>query len=336
MLPHLKKKCKRRPPSWMPPAPTMTMPMTLITDVVEVAFTTRKPVRLVGAIELVSPANKDRAATRDAFASKCASYLQQAIDDRCGFGDRSRADLHADLLRRLNDTAVPPTSDLWAASYRPCKPARIQTWKSGTTRGHRRRFADVAILVQERLVHQARPGCDLHAHLQDQRMLAAGAGAPSGLFRRERVAYQFVECDWASLVHRQGLQKTENWQLAHLSNQGASRCRNPKVRRFAWRRNCSSRWMLLARRQLSIGRPDLSLRQSAAEAAADARGCEDMLLGHWARPPDRIYLRTLEPSHQKVRLDMIYVRPRARRPGRRGQYLPRRHVQRDLSQRQPG
>src|SRR5262245_19936780 len=60
--------------SWKPPAPTMTIPMTLITDVVEVAvFNSEAGPVLIGAIELVSPANKDRPTTRDAFVSKCAS-----------------------------------------------------------------------------------------------------------------------------------------------------------------------------------------------------------------------------------------------------------------------
>ncbi len=109
------------PPSWEPPAPTMTMPMTLVTDVVEIdVYNSESGPILIGAIELVSPANKDRAATREAFTSKYASFLQQAVGliivdlvtDR-------KADLHAELLRRLNDEAAPPTSDLWAASYRP-------------------------------------------------------------------------------------------------------------------------------------------------------------------------------------------------------------------------
>ena len=34
---------------------------------------------LVGAIELVSPGNKDRAEAHRAFAAKCASYLHEGI-----------------------------------------------------------------------------------------------------------------------------------------------------------------------------------------------------------------------------------------------------------------
>jgi Protein of unknown function (DUF4058) len=170
------------PPSWTPPAPTMTMPMTLITDVVEVAvYNSEAGPVLIGAIELVSPANKDRPATRDAFASKCASYLQQAIGlivvdlvtDR-------KADLHADLLRRLNDTAAPPTSDLWAASYRP--------WQTGAQTNleiWHRALAVGASLPTLPFWLKNGPCIKLDLEvtymrtLQDQRMLGTGNGQQS-------------------------------------------------------------------------------------------------------------------------------------------------------------
>ncbi len=90
---------------------------------------------------------------------------------------------------------------------------------------------------------------------------------------------------------------------------------------------------LLARRELSVGRPDLSLRQSAAEAAAGARGREAHAagaLGHDARA--ELHLRAPEPGHQEIRpRHDLRLRPRARRPGRRRQHLSRGHLQRDLS-----
>jgi len=95
--------------------------MTLVTDVVEVAvYNSEAGPVLVGALELVSPANKDRASTRDAFTSKCASYLQQAVGLIVvdAVTDR-KADLHGELLRRLNDRATSTPADLWAAAYRP-------------------------------------------------------------------------------------------------------------------------------------------------------------------------------------------------------------------------
>ena len=51
--------------SWTPPVPTLTAPMVLITDVVEIAvYNTEAGPVLIGVIELVSPANKDRPDTR--------------------------------------------------------------------------------------------------------------------------------------------------------------------------------------------------------------------------------------------------------------------------------
>lgn len=55
---------------------------------------------------------------------------------------------------------------------------------------------------------------------------------------------------------------------------------------------------LLARHQLSVCRPDLSLRQSAAEAAAGARGCEAHAVGTLGHDPrSEFYLRALGPDH---------------------------------------
>src|SRR5947209_4783780 len=90
-------------PGWTPPAPTMTLPMTLLTDVVEIAvYNSEAGPVLIGAIELVSPANKDRPATRDAFVSKCASYLQQAIGlIAVDLVTNRQADLHGELVQRI-------------------------------------------------------------------------------------------------------------------------------------------------------------------------------------------------------------------------------------------
>src|SRR5437016_337670 len=66
--------------TWTPPAPAQTIPFPIATDQVEVlVFDREAGPTLVGAIELVSPANKDRAAHRDVFVAKCLTYLQEAI-----------------------------------------------------------------------------------------------------------------------------------------------------------------------------------------------------------------------------------------------------------------
>ncbi len=113
---------------WSAPAPTQTIPLVILTDIVEVlVFGREGGPTLAGAIELVSPANKDRPENRDAFVTKCATYLQQGlglvvvdvVTDR-------RADLHRDLLARFGASPVRApgpagshNSDLHADSYRP-------------------------------------------------------------------------------------------------------------------------------------------------------------------------------------------------------------------------
>ena len=60
--------------------PTRTIPFTVITDVVEVnVYDSTAGPNLVGAIEIVSPANKDRVVHRHAFVSKCETCLRQGI-----------------------------------------------------------------------------------------------------------------------------------------------------------------------------------------------------------------------------------------------------------------
>jgi len=95
---------------------------------------------LVAAIELVSPANKDRAAHRRAFAVKCAGYLQQGVGlvvvdvvtNRSG-------NMHGELFELLGlsptpDDGSPP--DLYAAAYRttgPAEASQLQSWLEGLT-----------------------------------------------------------------------------------------------------------------------------------------------------------------------------------------------------------
>ena len=91
---------------------------------------------------------------------------------------------------------------------------------------------------------------------------------------------------------------------------------------------------LLARRQLPVGRPDLSLRQSAAARAADQgthQAAAARPLGHDAGP--QLHLRALQSAHQRARpRGLVRHRTRPRRPGDRRQRLSRRDLQRGLSQ----
>lgn len=79
--------------------------------------------QLVAAIELVSPGNKDRPETREAFASKIAGYLHEGISVLIVdvVTDR-RANLHNELVRTLGlpaENCLPPDTAQYAVAYRP-------------------------------------------------------------------------------------------------------------------------------------------------------------------------------------------------------------------------
>jgi hypothetical protein len=66
---------------WVPPRPSIVTSVDLGgLDVCEVRVYDDEMARtLVAAVEVVSPANKDRASHRRAFVAKCAAYLQQDV-----------------------------------------------------------------------------------------------------------------------------------------------------------------------------------------------------------------------------------------------------------------
>ena len=130
---------------WAPPKPAASAPLAFQDpDVFEVQVLSEEGgPRLVAAIELVSPANKDRPANRRMFAVKCASYLHSGVSviivdvvtERSG-------NLHAELLELLQVTLSTPgqaADDLYASVYRtvPSAPAnpdgdagslRLEAW----------------------------------------------------------------------------------------------------------------------------------------------------------------------------------------------------------------
>ncbi|WP_089936929.1 DUF4058 family protein [Candidatus Entotheonella palauensis] len=122
-------------PVWHPSAPTLTVPFPQATDTVEILLFqhVEGPV-LVGAVELISPANKDRPSHCDAFVAKCETYLQQGaglvIVDVV---TARQANLHDALLARL--AAVAPSGSeagLYAVSYRTIKrdgQSRLDIWQ---------------------------------------------------------------------------------------------------------------------------------------------------------------------------------------------------------------
>jgi len=105
--------------AWMPKSPTLTVPFQPTTDTIEVlVFSTREGTILVGAVELISPANKDRSTSTEAFVSKCETYLNQGIGlVIVDVVTTLSANLHGDLMRRIG--IEPATlAPLYATAYR--------------------------------------------------------------------------------------------------------------------------------------------------------------------------------------------------------------------------
>lgn len=104
------------------PEPTKTIQFALATDVVEVqVFRDMGELTLVGAVEFVSPANKDRADSRQAFVARCDAYLRQAVGlVVVDIVTTRKANLHAELLHRFDesDESNDEPSDLYVACYR--------------------------------------------------------------------------------------------------------------------------------------------------------------------------------------------------------------------------
>ena len=90
---------------------------------------------------------------------------------------------------------------------------------------------------------------------------------------------------------------------------------------------------LLARRQLSVRRSDLPVRQSAAARASQGgahQAAPARALGHDARP--QFHLRAPQSADQEARSRHdLHHRPRPWRAGAGRQHLSRRHLQRSLS-----
>lgn len=90
-----------------PPKPSLTMqPRLPNQDEYEIrVYDERKGRRLVAAIELISPSNKDRAETRGAFVSKVATLLRQGVCVSLVDVVTSRQfNLYAELLGLLDGT----------------------------------------------------------------------------------------------------------------------------------------------------------------------------------------------------------------------------------------
>jgi len=127
-----------RPAGWSPPRPKLVAKVDFAhLDTYEIRiYEDLGGAELRGAIELISPGNKDRVGSRRTFAAKCAGYLQHGIGVVIVDVVTARdANLHKELFDVLEATGRGidwrSSTGLYAVAYRPVtvrdKP-RIEVW----------------------------------------------------------------------------------------------------------------------------------------------------------------------------------------------------------------
>jgi hypothetical protein len=129
---------------WVPAQPTVSLSTGLpAADVYEVrVYDSKRGRRLVAAIEIVSPANKDRPEHRGAFVGKCAALLQQQVSVTIiDLVTNRHFNLYAELLNLIGQTdpslgAEPPP--LYAVACRTTQRGGawfLETWTHSLTLG---------------------------------------------------------------------------------------------------------------------------------------------------------------------------------------------------------
>jgi hypothetical protein len=110
--------------TWAPPKPTLEV-VSDLPDQDEYAvlvFDNRGQRRLVAAVEIVSPANKDRPENRRAFVSKCAALLQQGVSVALiDLVTTRRFNLYGELLELIGQrdpALIAESPSLYAAACR--------------------------------------------------------------------------------------------------------------------------------------------------------------------------------------------------------------------------
>lgn len=129
---------------WAPPRPTLT----LVTDLPEQdeyevrVYDAKRGHRLVAAIEIVSPANKDRPESRRAFVAKCAALLQKLVSVTIiDLVTTRNFNLYHDLLQLIGKADALPQGEalsLYAAACRQTKQGDswlLETWTHTLTLG---------------------------------------------------------------------------------------------------------------------------------------------------------------------------------------------------------
>jgi hypothetical protein len=158
--------------AWAPPTPSAVMPAVFPDDVEVQVFSSVTGPALVGAIELVSPGNKDRDDARRAFAIKIAAYLQQGIGVVVvDIVSSRRANLHDELVGLLGygeDLKFALPTPLYATAYRPIHRQNqnfIELWREALALGQQLPAMPLAVRGLETM------RIDLHATYMEARRL---------------------------------------------------------------------------------------------------------------------------------------------------------------------
>jgi len=105
---------------WQAPPPAASHPFEISEVGVEVGiFCKSGGPQLAGAVELISPSNKDRPAHREAFVAKCMTYLHAGVGlVLVDVVTERTADLHRELMVRLGLSDPGPGPALSASAFR--------------------------------------------------------------------------------------------------------------------------------------------------------------------------------------------------------------------------
>jgi hypothetical protein len=111
------------PRTWTAPPPRATAPFEFPDNFEVLVYQDEEGMQLVGAIEFVSPKNKDRPDRRHSFVRKCASPLQRGVSVVIlDVVTERRANLHNQLMRALEIEGAALLGagvGIYASSYRP-------------------------------------------------------------------------------------------------------------------------------------------------------------------------------------------------------------------------
>jgi hypothetical protein len=122
-------------PAWAPPKTNLILPVVFPDEIEVQVFATATGAHLVGAIELISPGNKDRAETRQAFVAKCVAYLTRGVGlIVVDIVTNRLSNLHNDLMGQFGQDShffLGSSTTTYAVAYRPSRQQsgdQIEVW----------------------------------------------------------------------------------------------------------------------------------------------------------------------------------------------------------------